>query len=176
MRAGEVAPDGIVIDAASGTSGGGKEPRPVFHHPHVNENFVAYAPGTHRHTPEIEQATGARVLFIPHLLPITRGILATIYAKPTGVTSTEAVLELLRERYRDEPFVQVTDGLPSTRETYGSNNVRLGARYDPRTDTTVLFSALDNLTKGGAGQALQAANVALGFDETAGLPKGALFP
>lgn len=173
-----ISPLGVIIDAASGTSGAGKEPQASTHHALVNENFVAYGVTTHRHTPEIEQATGATVLFTPHLLPMTRGILATIYVKPTGPAgrSAESVLEFYREVYASDPFVVVTEALPSTRSAYGSNDVHLGARYDNRTDTLIVFSALDNLTKGGAGQAIQAANVALGLDETAGLPKVALLP
>jgi N-acetyl-gamma-glutamyl-phosphate reductase len=167
---------GVIIDAASGTSGAGKDPTASTHHPLVNENFVAYEVTTHRHTPEIEQATGAQVLFTPHLLPMTRGILATTYVRPTGATSTTEILDFYREVYADEPFIDVTDDLPATRETYGSNTVRIGARFDERSGTVILFSALDNLTKGGAGQALQGANVALGFDETTGLPKVALLP
>lgn len=167
---------GVIIDAASGTSGAGKEPLSTTHHATVNENFVAYGVTTHRHTPEIEQATGANVLFTPHLAPMTRGILATIYAKPLSELSTEAILSFYRDFYRNDPFIVVTDGLPATRDTYGSNYLHLGARFDERTNTVILFSALDNLTKGGAGQALQAANVVLGLDETAGLPKVALVP
>ncbi len=167
---------GVIIDAASGTSGGGKEPAPAFHHAQVNENFVAYGVTTHRHTPEIEQATGASVLFTPHLLPMTRGILATIYLEPTAPMTTEMVLDFYRDFYRDEPFIHITDGLPATRETYGSNNVHIGARVDPRSGRIIVLSCLDNLTKGGSGQALQAANVALRLDESAGLPKVALLP
>lgn len=167
---------GVIVDGASGTSGAGKEPMASTHHSVVNENFVAYGVTTHRHTPEIEQATGAQVLFTPHLLPMTRGILATTYVRPAGKTSTAAILDFYRDVYANEPFIEVTDQLPATRETYGSNNVRIGARFDERTGTLILFSALDNLTKGGAGQALQGANIALGFDETAGLPKVALLP
>ncbi len=176
VSAGLIVPSGVIIDGASGTSGAGKEPQPTTHHSRVNENYVAYAVTTHRHTPEIEQATGASVLFTPHLLPMTRGILTTIYARPAKGVSTEEVLDFHRTTYGNDQFVCVTDGLPATRDTYGSNNVHIGARFDARTDTLILFSALDNLTKGGSGQAVQAANVALGFDEGAGLPKVALLP
>lgn len=176
VSSGLIATTGIIVDAASGTSGAGKDPTAATHHPLVNENYVAYGVTNHRHTPEIEQAIGAQVLFTPHLLPMTRGILATIYAKPVHQLTTEDVLDFYRSTYADDPFVLVTDGLPATRDTYGSNSVHLGARVDHRTGTVILFSALDNLTKGGAGQALQAANIALGFSETAGLPKVALLP
>lgn len=173
---GVIAPSGIIIDAASGTSGAGKEPGATTHHATVNENFRAYQLLSHRHTPEIEQTIGAQVLFTPHLAPMTRGILATCYARPSGATSTEELIATLEEVYGDEPFVEVGHELPATRETYGSNVVRLTARYDVRTGTVIVLSALDNLTKGGAGQALQAANVALGLAETSGLPTVALLP
>ncbi|HVA99872.1 MAG TPA: N-acetyl-gamma-glutamyl-phosphate reductase [Acidimicrobiales bacterium] len=176
VKAGLIEPSGVIIDGASGTSGAGKDPQPSTHHSQVNENYVAYAVTTHRHTPEIEQASGAKVLFTPHLLPMTRGILATMYVRPIGRTSTEEILDFYRVTYSKDQFVCVTDGFPATRDTYGSNNVHIGARFDSRSGTVILFSALDNLTKGGSGQAIQAANVALGFDEGAGLPKVALLP
>lgn len=171
-----IVPSGVIVDGASGSSGAGKEPQPSTQHSQVNENYVAYGVTTHRHTPEIEQTTGTSVLFTPHLLPMTRGILATIYVRPTKGTSTEKILDFYRSTYVNDQFVCVTDGLPATRDTYGSNNVHIGARFDARSGTLILFSALDNLTKGGSGQAIQAANVALGFDEGAGLPKVALLP
>ena len=171
-----VDPSWVIVNGASGTSGAGKEPQPSTIHSQVNENYVAYGVTTHRHTPEIEQATGASVLFTPHLLPMTRGILVTMYVKPTTTITTEEILDFYRTRYATDEFVFVTDELPATRHTYGSNNVHIGARFDVRSGTLILFSALDNLTKGGAGQAIQAANVACGFDEGAGLPKVALLP
>jgi N-acetyl-gamma-glutamyl-phosphate reductase len=176
VDAGVVERRGIIVDAASGTSGAGKEPTPETHFARVNENFTAYGVLTHRHTPEIEQTIGAQVLFTPHMAPMTRGILATCYARPSGTTSTEELLALLGDRYADEPFVEVTPEVPATRETYGSNTARITARFDERTGTVVVIAALDNLTKGGAGQAIQAANVALGLAEDAGLPRTAVSP
>jgi N-acetyl-gamma-glutamyl-phosphate reductase len=178
IASGMLATTGIVIDAASGTSGAGKSASDQFHHPLVNERFAAYGLLTHRHTPEIEQVIGAQVLFTPHLAPMTRGILATIYARPAaGVTvSTESLLSALGDRFRNEHFVNVTPGLPSTADAYGSNVVHLTARFDERTGWVVLISAIDNLVKGGSGQAIQAANVALGLPETAGLPLVGLSP
>jgi N-acetyl-gamma-glutamyl-phosphate reductase len=169
---------GIVIDAASGTSGGGKSPAAAFHHPLLNERFAPYGVLTHRHTPEIEQVIGAQVIFTPHLAPMTRGILATCYARPAEgeVPTTDSLLELLAQRYRNDAFVNVTPGLPSTADAYGSNVVHLTARYDTRTGWVVVISAIDNLVKGGAGQAIQAANVALRLPETAGLPLVGLSP
>ncbi|HEY5272311.1 MAG TPA: N-acetyl-gamma-glutamyl-phosphate reductase [Acidimicrobiales bacterium] len=176
VKAGIIENHGIIVDAASGTSGAGKEPRPDLHFAKVNESFSAYGLLDHRHTPEIEQTIGAQILFTPHLAPMTRGILATIYAKPTGATSTEALLDALRSAYDGEPFIEVGGQAPSTRDTYGSNLVRMTARYDERTNTVLLLSALDNLTKGGSGQALQSTNIALGLPETLGLPRVALLP
>lgn len=176
VAAGAIEKSGIIVDAASGTSGAGKEPRPDLHYAKVNESFSAYGLLNHRHTPEIEQTIGAQILFTPHLAPMTRGILATCYARPTAPTSTDVLLEILQAAYEGEPFIHVSEEAPSTRDTYGSNVVRLSARYDDRTNTVLLLSALDNLTKGGSGQALQATNIALGLEETMGLPRVALLP
>ena len=131
---------------------------------------------THRHTPEMEQEIGAQVLFTPHLAPMTRGILATCYGQAVAGTRPGRALEVLTEAYADDPFVQVSAEPSSTRDTYGSNTVRVSARYDERTGHVVVLAAIDNIVKGGAGQALQAANIALGFDETAGLTALGLVP
>lgn len=176
VGAGIIAKSGIIVDAASGTSGAGKEPRPDLHFAKVNESFSAYGLLTHRHTPEIEQTIGAQILFTPHLAPMTRGILATCYARPVGTPSTDSLLGVLAAAYEGEPFIHVGEEAPSTRDTYGSNVVRLSARYDERTNTVLVLSALDNLTKGGSGQAIQATNIALGIKETTGLPLVALLP
>ncbi|HTW98599.1 MAG TPA: N-acetyl-gamma-glutamyl-phosphate reductase [Acidimicrobiales bacterium] len=177
--AGVVEPGSIVVDAASGSSGAGRSPGPVTQHGALNESFDAYGLLTHRHTPEMEQVIGAPVLFTPHHAPMTRGILASCYAKlsdTSPVTTSAQLLELLRDTYQGERFVRVVDEPPATRHTVGTNNVHLTARVDERTGHAMVFSALDNLTKGGAGQALQAANVALELPETAGLPTVALIP
>ena len=174
VRTGTIEPAGIVVDAASGVSGAGRALKHSSHYGTVNEDFTAYGLLTHRHTPEIEQATGAQVLFTPHLAPMTRGILATCYARP--VDGTTDPLEVLRDFYADEPFVVVSDRIPSTKATLGSNTVHLTARRDERTGWIVVLSALDNLVKGGSGQAVQCANVVLGLDEMAGLPTVGLYP
>jgi N-acetyl-gamma-glutamyl-phosphate reductase len=171
-----IEPSGIIVDGASGTSGAGRGPSAHTQHGAVNESFVAYGLLSHRHTPEIEQTIGAEVLFTPHLAPMTRGILVTCYAKATGVTSTAEVLEQFRSRYAGEPFVEVVEDPPATRDTYGSNLARLTARYDERTGHVVVLVAIDNLTKGGSGQAIQAANLAVGLDETLGLTRLGLVP
>ncbi|MGE0880100.1 MAG: N-acetyl-gamma-glutamyl-phosphate reductase [Acidimicrobiia bacterium] len=176
VRAGVVEAAGIVVDAASGVSGAGKAPKPNTHFNAVDEDFTAYGLLNHRHTPEIEQAIGAQVIFTPHLVPMNRGILATCYARPTGTTSTAGLTELLRDFYRNEPFVVVTDEVPSTKATLGSNTAHVTARYDERTGWVIVLSALDNLVKGASGQALQNANIVLGLPETMGLPLVGLYP
>ena len=139
---------------------------------------MAYGLLDHRHTPEIEQATGATVLFTPHLAPMTRGILATCYARPAGgrhvhrrPSSTSC-----RDAYAGEPFVVVGDAPPSTKAAWGSNTAHLTARYDPRTGWVVVLAAIDNLVKGASGQAVQCANIVLGLDETAGLSPVGVYP
>jgi N-acetyl-gamma-glutamyl-phosphate reductase len=176
VRAGLIETTGIVVDAASGTSGAGRTPSPAMHFATVDENFTAYGLLTHRHTPEIEQAAGAQVLFTPHLAPMTRGILATCYARPTGPCSTADVLGILRDAYADAPFVIVSESSPSTKATFGSNAAHLTARVDERTGWVLLLSALDNLGKGASGQAVQCVNRVLGWPETMGLSTVGVFP
>jgi N-acetyl-gamma-glutamyl-phosphate reductase len=126
----------------------------------------------------MEQEIGAQLLFTPHLAPMNRGILATCYARPAPGrdVSTESLLDRLRSRWSGEPFMVVTESSPSTKATLGSNAVHVTARYDARTDTVIAIAALDNLAKGASGGAIQAANVALGLDETAGLTKVGVAP
>jgi N-acetyl-gamma-glutamyl-phosphate reductase len=176
VSSGVLRPSGIIIDAASGTSGAGKSPSAGLHHPFANERFAPYGVLTHRHTPEMEQVIGAEVLFTPHYAPMTRGILATCYGRPVAPTSTDELLQAFSDRYESEPFVHVTAGLPSTADAYGSNVAHLTARADDRTGWVIVIAAIDNLVKGGSGQAIQAANVALGLPETAGLPLVGMSP
>jgi N-acetyl-gamma-glutamyl-phosphate reductase len=176
VRAGAVVPDGIVVDAASGVSGAGRPAKPTTTFCTADEDFTAYGLLDHRHTPEIEQITGATVLFTPHLAPMNRGILATCYARPTGPTSTAALLDLLATAYSDEPFVVVGEASPSTKATLGSNVAQLTARYDDRTGWVIAIAAIDNLTKGASGQAVQCANLLLGLPETTGLPIVGVYP
>jgi N-acetyl-gamma-glutamyl-phosphate reductase len=176
VKQGVIETAGVIVDAASGTSGAGRSPSAAFHHPAVNESFSAYRLLNHRHTPEMEQAIGAQILFTPHVAPMTRGILATCYGRAVDARQGSRALEVLEEAYDGEPFVKVGGEPSSTRDTYGSNTVRVTARYDERTGHVVALAALDNLVKGGAGQAIQAANIALGLEETAGLPTLGLVP
>ncbi|MEZ5255944.1 MAG: N-acetyl-gamma-glutamyl-phosphate reductase, partial [Ilumatobacteraceae bacterium] len=164
VRRGAIDPAGVIVDAASGVSGAGRAAKPNTHFCTVDEDFTAYGLLDHRHTPEIEQVTGAQVLFTPHLVPMNRGILATCYARPASgtVPTTDSLLELLGGFYADEPFVVVRRDAPSTKATLGSNCAHLTARYDERTGYVMVLCAIDNLAKGASGGAVQAANVALG--------------
>jgi len=178
VEAGLIETSGVIVDAASGVTGAGRKADLEFSFTSVDENFSAYGLMSHRHTPEMEQEIGVQLLFTPHLAPMNRGILATCYARPVEghSLSTESLLALLRERWADEPFMVVTDGSPATKATLGSNAVHVTARYDSRTNTVIAIGALDNLAKGASGGAVQAANVALGLDEAAGLTKIGVAP
>ncbi len=174
LAAGLVERTGIVVDAVSGVSGAGRGLKATSLFAEVSDNVNAYGLLTHRHTAEMEQALThvagdpVQVLFTPHLVPMTRGILATCYARPVaGVSlSTDALLAGYRDFYAAEPFVHVTDGSPATKATLGSNAAHLTVRYDERTNTVLAIGALDNLVKGASGQALQNANLLLGLPET----------
>jgi len=177
----DLTPDGapaLIVDAASGTSGAGRAPKDNLHFAAVDENFVAYGLLDHRHTSEMEQGLGTTVLFTPHLAPMVRGILATCYARPAdpGKLNTEDAMHLLHTRYDDERFVVVADTPPSTKAASGSNTAHLTVRVDPRTGWVVVLSAIDNLIKGAAGQALQCANLALSLPEGSGLPVVGVYP
>ncbi len=178
VKAGVISTTGVIVDAASGVSGAGRAAKNSNLFCTVDEDFTAYGLLDHRHTPEIEQVTGAQVLFTPHLAPMNRGILATCYARPVdaNATSTASLLAVLSRAYVKEPFIVVRPSSPSTKATLGSNSAHLSARYDERTGYVIVLCAIDNLAKGAAGGAVQAANVALGLDETFGLSKVGMFP
>ncbi len=176
VRAGAVQPAGVIVDAASGVSGAGRAPTAATHFTTVDEDFTAYGLLSHRHTPEIEQASGAGVVFTPHLAPMNRGILATCYARPTSALTTDRALGILHDAYGAEPFVVVSDASPSTKATLGSNCAHLTARVDPRTGWLLVLCALDNLVKGASGQAVQCANIATGLPEGTGLPVVGVYP
>ena len=173
VDAGAVKPDSIIVDAASGVSGAGREAKEASGFCTVDGNFTAYGLLNHRHTAEMEMAIGSAVLFTPHLVPMSRGILATCYAEATGPCDP---LALLAGAYVDEPFVQVTEQPPATKWVAGSNSVQITARYDERTGRVVVLSAIDNLGKGAAGQMIQCANLMLGLPETAGLSTIGVYP
>jgi N-acetyl-gamma-glutamyl-phosphate reductase len=168
-----ISPDGIIIDSKSGVSGGGRTPKPNFHFPEANENFSAYGVGVHRHTPEIDQVLtdagggATNVIFTPHLVPMDRGILTTAYATPLGDVDGGAVMSLLRERYANEPFVRIVEGLPTTKDVVGTNFCDITARMVRGRIVTI--SVIDNLIKGAAGAAVQNFNLMYGFAETTAL-------
>lgn len=174
-----IAAQGIIIDAKSGVSGAGREPKQPFHFPECSDNFKAYRVASHQHTPEIEQELGRRagtdvkITFTPHLVPMIRGILSTIYADlqtRAGLAELEA---LYNDYYRGSYFVRVVEapGLPETRFVRGSNYCDLAVRLDRRTGRLIAIAAIDNLVKGAAGQAVQNMNIMLGLAEECGLHK-----
>jgi N-acetyl-gamma-glutamyl-phosphate reductase len=173
VDAGLVKPDSLIVDAASGVSGAGREAKEGTGFSTVDGSFSAYGLLSHRHTAEMEMAIGGTVLFTPHLVPMTRGILATCYGEATGPCDPLGVLE---QAYAGEPFVHVTDQPPATKWVSGSNGVQLTARYDERTGRVLALSAIDNLGKGAAGQMIQCANLMLGLDEGAGLTPIGVYP
>jgi N-acetyl-gamma-glutamyl-phosphate reductase len=157
--------DNVVVDAKSGVSGAGREPKPSSHAGFVLDNLSPYRVGTHQHAPEIAQALGFPVAFVPHLLPVRRGLLATCYVRGEGLR------ELLEEAYAGSPVVRVLpEGVvPELSRVQGTDAAELALFEDGSTGTTIVACALDNLGKGAAGQAVQNANLALGLDETVGL-------
>jgi N-acetyl-gamma-glutamyl-phosphate reductase len=180
LRAGVIDPDEIIIDLATGVSGAGRSPKEGMLHSEVSEGYHAYNVGKHRHLAEFDQEFSAAagrpvaVTFTPHLLPQNRGILATVYLRGEA----ETIHATLRDAYADEPFVVVLPfgEAPATRHVRGSNFVHLGVIADRRPGRVMVFSALDNLTKGSSGQAIQNANLMLGLPETMGLMAAPLFP
>ena len=179
----------IIIDAKSGVSGAGRGLSLTTHFSEVNENVSAYAVSGHRHMPEITQELRRygggfqpRITFLPHLIPMTRGILDSCYATlkdgaiasgPEGIKELRALYESF---YRDEPFVQVVGSSPMTKHTLGNNNCVIYPTVDIRTNRLMVISCLDNLVKGAAGQAIQNMNLMLGLKETEGLAQLALYP
>jgi N-acetyl-gamma-glutamyl-phosphate reductase len=173
VDAGAIEKQGIIVDAASGVSGAGRAASAGTHFCAVDGSFRAYGLIKHRHTAEMELTTGAEVLFTPHLMAASRGILATCYARATGPSDP---LEILRKAYAGEAFVHAGETPPETKWATGSNAAFLSARYDERTGTVVALAAIDNLGKGAAGQMIQCANLMLGFDEGAGLSNIGIYP
>lgn len=163
----------IVVNTVSGSSGAGRKPGLAFHCPEMNENFFAYSVGVHRHMPEIEQiltdvaSKAVTVLFQPHVASFTRGMMASCYANPTRSISRKELDELYAETYRDEVFVRLPGSPPQVRAVAGTNYCDVWATTAK--GKVIAFSALDNLTKGAAGQAIQNMNIIFGMDETTGL-------
>lgn len=173
----------IIIDAKSGVTGAGRTSALPYSFCECTENSKAYKVASHRHTSEIEQElsniAGERIIlsFTPHLIPQKRGILSTIYVNLNRPSSTEELTEMYKEYYKDEFFVRVKDAgeLPETKHTAGSNFVDIGITYDKRLQRAVVVSALDNIVKGAAGQAVQNMNLLFGLDETTGLNNPAFY-
>ena len=160
----------IIIDAKSGISGAGKTPNERTHFSERHGSVAAYGVFGHRHTVEIEQELGRQVTFVPHLVPLDRGILATIYTRVRQGTTADVVAAVFEEAYRDAPFVRMRDDdFPEIKQVAYTNFCDIGWTLDTETDRLILVSCLDNLIKGAAGQAIQNFNVVLEFDERAGL-------
>jgi N-acetyl-gamma-glutamyl-phosphate reductase len=184
-RAGLIAD--LVVDAKSGVSGAGREPKPDLTYGEVNENVKAYGIGGHRHVAEIEQELGIvgdptanpgirGVDFLPHLIPMTRGILSTCHVRPTRPVSQGELDALYAEAYASEPFVTVVPSAPATKHVVGSNHARVFAHHDVRTGRITAIGVVDNLVKGAAGQGIQAFNLVHGLPETTGLEQLPLAP
>jgi N-acetyl-gamma-glutamyl-phosphate reductase len=166
-----IARDQIIVNALSGVSGAGRATSERLHFSRLAGNAEAYGLLTHRHTPEIQQELGATLLFTPHLVPVSRGMLVSAYGRVASPSFTTAdAMALLRSTYADDPCVVVIDEPPTLKDPLGSNLCFVSARVDERTGWLLAMSSLDNLTKGAAGQAIQAWNVATGREETLGLP------
>ncbi|WP_227764222.1 N-acetyl-gamma-glutamyl-phosphate reductase [Zhaonella formicivorans] len=184
LKHGLVVPDTIIIDSKSGVSGAGRKLALGSHYAEVNENINAYGVASHRHTPEIEQelsklaGTKLTVSFTPHLMPMTRGILSTIYATVKDNIALDEVREVYSKYYTEEPFVHLLPPgqWPHTKWVYGSNNCQLNLTIDRRTNRLIICSVIDNLVKGAAGQAVQNMNILFGLPETTALRIPGMYP
>lgn len=188
VREGIITED-IIVDSKSGVSGAGRGLGLMYHFSEANENVQAYGLAGHRHLPEMTQEIRAyapgfqpRLTFVPHLIPMTRGILSTCYAPlkegalPSGKAAAERVKEIYSEYYRNEPFVRVVNQPPQTKQTISNNYCLVYPYVDERTNRLVVVSVLDNLVKGAAGQAIQNMNLMSGFPETMGVAGLAAYP
>ena len=174
----------LIIDAKSGTSGAGRGAKVANLYCEVNENIKAYAVGSHRHTPEIEEQLGyaanetVKLSFTPHLVPMNRGILVTEYASLKKEVNKAEIREIYETYYGKEPFIRILDDgvCPETKCVEGSNYADIGFQIDPRTNRIILMGAIDNLVKGAAGQAVQNMNLLFGYKEQEGLELIPMFP
>ncbi len=185
LKAGAIQPQTIIADSKSGTSGAGRTAQTGSLFCEVHDGFRPYKVGrSHRHTPEIEQELSAiagqavSITFTPHLLPISRGILSTVYASLAPGFNQHNINDLYREQYATEPFIRLLEGdvLPATQFVRGSNFCDISFRIDPATQRIIVMSTIDNIVKGASGQAVQNMNIMYGFAETAGLGIVPLFP
>ena len=179
LSASLVEPD-VVVDAKSGVSGAGRSPGPGVHFAEVNESVRAYGVDGHRHRAEMDQEltaaarTAVRLVFVPHLVPMTRGILATAYLRPRQGVSVADITSLYRELCDSHPFLRYDDAPPATKSVVGSNLAALNVTEQQ--GTAVVTCAIDNLLKGAGGQGIQAMNLRFGLDESAGLPRVSAWP
>lgn len=184
VKYGLIDTDSIVIDAKSGVSGAGRSAKLPNHFPELYDNFKAYGVANHRHTPEIEQALSdisgnpVTLQFTPHLVPMSRGILSTCYAKLKDGETAERVDGAFQAMYKDEFFIRLRgrNAYPETKYVRGSNYCDIGWHIDERTNRVIVLSAIDNLVKGAAGQAIQNFNIACGFDEKLGIDMIPMYP
>ncbi|MBN2138878.1 MAG: N-acetyl-gamma-glutamyl-phosphate reductase [Sedimentisphaerales bacterium] len=173
LKEGLIEPDSIIVNALTGSSGAGKNPSVKFHFPNMNENVFPYGIGVHRHMPEIEQVASdvagcnVKVLFQPHAGPFDRGILSTVYCRPSREIGNEKLLKLYDDFYRREQFVRVRTDAPGVKDVVGTNYCHVFAAAVK--GRIVAFSAIDNINKGASGQAIQNMNILFGLDETEGL-------
>lgn len=173
----------IIIDSKSGVSGAGRSPSLDYHYSEVNEGMKAYKVGEHRHMPEIEEALSnysglkVKVSFTPHLIPMDRGILSTIYVNLNKSLTTKKLIDIYNEHYKDERFVRISpeNVYPSTNQVRGSNYCDIGVKVNSN-NTAVIVSVIDNLVKGASGQAVQNMNVMMGYEEATGLEMSPVFP
>jgi len=172
----------IIIDSKTGVTGAGVKPKEVTHFPNVNDNFKPYGVKFHRHTIEIqEQLTkvgdgNVTVQFTPHLLPVDRGILTSAYLLPKQEINEEQVIQFYKDFYKDSYFVRIVDEVPELKNVRGTNFVEIFPNYDERTNTILVFSAIDNLVKGASGEAIQNMNLMFGLKEETGLVQVPLKP
>ena len=177
LRAGLVDADGLIADAKSGVSGAGRSPSLTTHFCEVNESYKPYKVAEHRHNPEMDEVLSreagrpVHITFVPHLVPMSRGMLTTIYAALDPSATEAAVWDCLRSTYDQAPFVRIGSNrrIPDTRFVRGTNFCDIGLRVDAANNRLVVMAAIDNLVKGAAGQAVQNMNVMIGVDETCGL-------
>jgi N-acetyl-gamma-glutamyl-phosphate reductase len=184
LKSGWIDPKTIIIDAKSGVSGAGRKVGLGVHYAEINENFVAYKINKHQHIPEIEQVlsdeAGHEVVttFTTHLVPMTRGIMCTMYAQLNKMHTVEEVIELYREFYKGRRFVRIRNEgkWPATKEVWGSNYCDIGFAVDERTNRLTIISVIDNVVKGAAGQAIQNLNLMMDWEETLGLELTPVYP
>ena len=182
LNKGLISDEDIIIDSKSGVSGAGRTLKQNLLFGEVSDGFTAYGLGTHRHRPEIQTQlnyvnnSNIKVVFTPHLLPIKRGILSTIYIDVKDNFDIDDIKDALKNTYKNEEFVDFIDGVPSTHEVRGTNMCKIGVVFDKIANKAIIISVIDNLVKGAAGQAIQNLNLMMGFNESEGLVNVPMFP